>query len=164
MDLAGLKWTKNVKPNDKDWAYDNIDSDLRIFCLHWRDSYKENAYKPKEGELIILRQCAKVTHIVKLLNNTLYSEGSKTDFNICRLVQVVWVTKDWHNPPANEEVFDCPINFPPNGKVIELEKIQDFKQQWDNQGGLSAFQKRIQKILNFDYEGQLSLLELGKSK
>ena len=33
MDLAGLKWTKNVKPNDKDWAYDNTDSDLRIFCF-----------------------------------------------------------------------------------------------------------------------------------
>ncbi|MBW4638655.1 MAG: hypothetical protein KME05_10535 [Gloeocapsa sp. UFS-A4-WI-NPMV-4B04] len=164
MDLAGLKWTKNVKPNDKDWAYDNIDSDLRIFRLHWRDSYKENAYKPKEGELIILRQYAKVTHIVKLLNNTLYSEGSKPDFNICRLVQVVWMTKDWDNPPANKKVFDCPIHFPPDGKVIELENIQDFKQQWDNQGGLSAFQKRVQEVFKSEHEWQPILIELDENK
>jgi len=47
--------------------------------------------------------------------------------------------------------------FPPNGKVIELEKIQDLKQQWNNQEDYQHF-KRYPKILNFDYEGQLSYL------
>lgn len=163
MDLAGLKWTKNVKPTGHDnWAYDNINSNLRIFLLHWRDEHRENARKPKEGELIILRQHAKVTHIVKLLNNTLYNERSKTDFNICRLVQVVWMTEDWHNRPVNEKVFDCPITFPPNGKVIDLENIEDFKQRWDSRGGLSAFQKSIPELFNSKREWQPSLLELDK--
>ncbi|MEH2196778.1 hypothetical protein [Nostoc sp.] len=93
MDLTQLKWTKNVnhQGDDKYWAYQNIDPDLNIFRLNWKTEQAENARKPEEGELILLRQRAKVTHIVKLLNNTLYEEPTDGEFGISRLVQVLWI-------------------------------------------------------------------------
>lgn len=74
MDLTKLKWTKNVNNNDGGWAYQNIDLNSKIFSLHWKKKQEENAQKAEEGDLVILRQKTKVTHIVELLNNTLYQE------------------------------------------------------------------------------------------
>jgi hypothetical protein len=97
MDLNGLIWTKNVKPlNGEPWAYENIPNihpELKIFALHWRNSKcrdEINAKAPQEGELMILRQRSKVTHIVQMLNKQLYPDKNAGDkFNIYRLVQVV---------------------------------------------------------------------------
>ncbi|MGF1939607.1 MAG: hypothetical protein RM347_035700 [Nostoc sp. ChiQUE02] len=106
MGLNGLIWTKNVKPlNGERWAYENIPivhPGLKIFALHWRNFENRdeiNAKTPQEGELIILRQRSKVTHIVQMLNNQLYPDKNAGDkFNIYRLVQVVWMTNDWDAP------------------------------------------------------------------
>ncbi|AFY32240.1 hypothetical protein [Calothrix sp. PCC 7507] len=156
MDLNELIWTKNIKPQKSGgWAYKsesiaNLYPDLRIFTLNWKNSdHKDenNASAPQEGELIILRQYAKVTHIVKMLNNQLYREiNTEEDFNICRLVQVIWMTDDWENSPHNDKVFDCAIHFPSNGKAIKLDKIQEFQKRW-NTAGLE-FQQYVQGVLN----------------
>jgi hypothetical protein len=165
MDLTGLRWTKNVKHqgDDKYWAYDNINSENGFF-LHWKTEYKPNACKPNEGELIILRQRAKVTHIVKLLNNTLYDYRSGAEFDMGRLVRVVWMTKDWDNSPENKEVFGCSIEFPRFGKVIALENIREFKDHWDSNGGILGFQKSedVQEVLNRKGKWQLLPLELNR--
>jgi hypothetical protein len=98
---------------------------------------------------MILRQYAKVTHIVKMLNNQLYCDkNTEEEFNICRLVQVIWMTDDWENSPHNDKVFDSHINFPPFGKAIKLENIKKFKTRW-NTAGLE-FQQHVQKVLNFN--------------
>ena len=71
MDLTRLKWTKNINREDGEWAYSykDIDDNSKIFNLHWKSDSYENAQKPQEKDLIILRQKGKVTHIVELLNN-----------------------------------------------------------------------------------------------
>ncbi|MEA5621729.1 hypothetical protein [Nostoc sp. UHCC 0251] len=124
--------------------------DLRIFTLSWKNSEHQDeisAKAPQEGELMILRQYGKVTHIVKMLNNQLYRDTNTGDqFNIYRLVQVVWMTDNWEHPPKNDEVFDCTITFPPNGKSIKLENIQAFQERWSKEG--LAFQKHVQNVLN----------------
>jgi hypothetical protein len=156
MDLNGLIWTKNVKPlNSENWAYQNIPTstihpDLKIFALHWRNlkNHDEiNAKTPQEGELMILRQRSKVTHIVQMLNKQLYPDKNAGDeFNIYRLVQVVWMTDNWDNPPENDKVFGCSIHFPPFGKAIKLEKIRVFQERWNTEG--LTFQQHVQKELN----------------
>ncbi len=164
MDLTELKWTKNInhQGDDKYWAYQDIDPDLKIFRLHWKkeeheenalkpkdwkkEEHEENALKPKEGELIILRQRAKVTHIVRLLNNTLYKELYDTEFNIYRLVQVVWMADYWSVPPDQDMIFGYHVHLE-GGKVMELETLPTFKGYWDSKGGLLEFQQHISKVL-----------------
>jgi hypothetical protein len=153
MDLNGLIWTKNVKPlNGEDWAYKNIASiypELKIFALHWRNlrgKDEKNAQTPQEGELMILRQRSKVTHIVKMLNKQLYPDKNAGDeFNIYRLVQVIWMTDNWEHPPENKKVFNCSIYFPPFGKAIKLENLQKFQTHWGKEG--LAFQQHVQNVL-----------------
>ncbi|MBD2412575.1 hypothetical protein FACHB389_00975 [Nostoc calcicola FACHB-389] len=154
MDLNGLIWTKNVKPIDGEyWAYESIsiiNPDLKIFALHWRNQEgkdEDNAKAPQEGELMILRQYGKVTHIVEMLNDRLYREKNTGDgFNIYRLVQVVWITDNWHNPPENHKLFDCTINFPRFGKAIKLENIHAFQERWGKEK--LAFQQHVRNVLN----------------
>ncbi len=154
MDLNGLIWTKNVKPlNGEDWAYHSIPTiypDLKIFALHWRNFQggdEINANTPQEGELIILRQRSKVTHIVKMLNKQLYPDGNTGElFNIYRLVQVIWMTENWERSPDTNKVFDCVIKFPQNGKAIKLENIHVFQEHWGKKE--LAFQHHVQSVLN----------------
>lgn len=154
MDLNGLIWTKNIKPIDGEiWAYESIPTiypDLKIFALHWRNLRgrdEKNAGYPLEAELMILRQRSKVTHIVQILNKQLYPDkNAGNEFNIYRLVQVVWMTNDWDHSPKNDEVFKCDIKFPQFGKAIKLENIQAFQERW-GKGGL-AFQQHVQNLLN----------------
>lgn len=154
MDLNGLIWTKNVRPLDGErWAYESIPTiypDLNIFALHWRNlDHKDeiNASKPQEGELIILRQHGKVTHIVQMLNKKVYvDQKAGNEFNIYRIVKVVWMADNWDIPPDAKEVFGCDINFPPNGKVIQLDHLQEFQKRWNTQE--ITFEQHVQKVLN----------------
>lgn len=79
MDLSKLKWVKNVRP-DQGWAYDKINEkpipEAKIFRLHWCND-KDNAQKPQKGDLIALVQLAKVTHIVELLDDTVYENAER---------------------------------------------------------------------------------------
>lgn len=165
MNLTRLKWTKNVnhQSDDKFWAYQDINSDLGVFCLHWKNEQKENAFRPKEGELILLRQRAKVTHIVKLLNNTLYSDCTGTEFNVCRLVQAIWMANFWNIPPAQDKVFGYSVHLE-GGRVMELETLPTFQENWNNRGGLEKFQKHVLKELNLQGKKQSSLLEIDEDE
>ncbi|MEH2083959.1 MAG: hypothetical protein V7K89_29525 [Nostoc sp.] len=154
MNLDRLIWTKNITPIDGEiWAYKNIDTiypDLKIFALHWRNlkgKDENNARYPLEAELMILRQHRKVTHIVQMLNDQLYRDTNAEDeFNIYRIVQVVWMTDNWEHPPENDKVFDCSIHFPRFGKAIKLENIQKLQKRWGKEG--LAFQQHVQSVLN----------------
>jgi hypothetical protein len=148
MDLTELKWTKNVnhQGDDKYWAYQNIDPDLNIFRLNWKAEYAENALKPLESELILLRQRTKVTHIVKVLNNTLYKDPHGGEFSISRLVEVVWIADYWSLPPEQDMVFGYYVHFE-GGKVMKLETLDTFKNHWESRGGLVGFQNHVLKAL-----------------
>lgn len=148
MDLTQLKWTKNVnhQGDDKYWAYQNIDPDLNTFQLNWKTEQAENAIKPQESELILLRQRGKVTHIVKLLNNTLDEEHG--EFGISRLVQVVWIADYPSLSPEQDIVFGYHVHLQ-GGKVMKLE-TPTFNEHWGSQGGLGEFQKHVLKALTLE--------------
>jgi hypothetical protein len=155
MNLESLKWTKNVNHQglDKDWAYQegNINCKLKIFLLNWNKNQKSNASKPKKGEVVILRQHKKVTHIAKFLNNTLYDDRSRSDFGIGRLVQVNWITDDWNSSPEEDEVFCCQFRHLQGGNIMEIETLNAFQEAWKIRGGLLSFQKHIQKEFKLEH-------------
>jgi hypothetical protein len=144
-------WTKLVSPKNKDkgWEYSNVNLYfLRIFLLNWKRVYQENACQPKAGDLIILRQYGCVSHIVKVMNNTLYDDEmyGEHEYNISRLVQLIWIT-DWNRLTTNKEFFGCKINFPRNGKVYPMETFSCFQD----------FPENLSQILT-DYGKNLPLL------
>ena len=145
MDLTKLKWTKNVNHPKKDWAYsyEDIDFKSKVFYLHWTEDSRSNAEIPKEEDLIIIRQRTNITHIVRVLNNTVYSESENLP---SRLVKAVWIAEFWNEPPEEESIFGYRLDYP-SGKVLDLETSPKFNEHWNNKGGLSAFKKQVKQKL-----------------
>lgn len=158
MDLSRLKWTKNIKPDEKyaDWAYKperatRIAMELpeaRIFGLTWKNIYEENASQPKQGDLILLHQHAKVTHIAEFLDNNLYKNPNEPDWGMYRIVRAVWIppaAKDWATLPHQDEMFGFDV-FIMDGLAHNLDapgKMAKFHEHWSSKGGLEAFQKQL---------------------
>lgn len=149
MNLQNLKWTKNVRRSiEPKWAYD-LYGVKNLFKLAWKDN-EINASKPQREDLILLRQHGYVTHLVEVLDYKPEREQGKDDFDIYRIVEVLWIIDDWENPPYSakaNEVFGYPIKLR-GGNVMRLENMRLFQQHWQNQGGLTAFQKHVWTKLN----------------
>jgi len=98
MDLQSLKWTKNVRRGDNAWAYSQFKaSDL--FKLAWKDD-EANASRLEKGDLILLRQQGYVTNLVRVLDYKAEREAWKGDYDIYRIVEVLW-SIDFGNPPVS---------------------------------------------------------------
>lgn len=149
MNLQNLKWTKNIRRpmGQEPPAYQPFKvGDL--FKLAWRDD-EGNASNPQREDLILLRQNSYVTHLVEVLDYKPEREKWQGDFNIYRIVEVLWVI-DWNNPSDSakaDEVFDYPVRLQ-GGDVMFLETMPTFQQHWQNQGGLTVFQERVRTTLN----------------
>lgn len=157
MDLSRLKWTKNIKPYHG-WAYKpergkevRIPMELpeaKIFGLTWKNIYEENASKPEQGDLILLHQHAKVTHIAEFLDNKLYQNPSEPEWGIYRVVQAVWIPplgKDWATLPHHDVMFGFDV-FIMDGLAHNLDapgKMAKFHEHWSSKGGLEAFQNHL---------------------
>lgn len=89
-----LKWVKNVKREDRRWAYENVEVG-QIFKLHWSKKYKNNVMKPKVGDLILLFQTTNkiegicLTHIVTPIDETKYFEKENSKHPLQRKVGLV---------------------------------------------------------------------------
>lgn len=149
MDITKLIWTKNVTPlypaKKNDWAYSPEEPPSK---LHWRNKNNQDEKNAgeqlKQGDIILLRQRGKVTHLVKLLDNNFSREQSDSinEFNIYRDVEIVWITDDWDNAPSLDQVFASKIKFPRGGKVCRIENLKAYKENWEKQG-LAKFQQHV---------------------
>ncbi|MBD2534567.1 hypothetical protein H6G97_35845 [Nostoc flagelliforme FACHB-838] len=148
MNLQHLKWTKNVKPPDGGYAYSELKVS-ELFKLAWKDD-EANANRPERNDLILLRQHGYVTHLVKVLDRQSEREDWQGDYNIYRIVEVLWAI-DCSNPPVAakaDAIFDYPAVLDyRGGNAMKLEDLSTFKEHWDTQGGLLAFQKLLQSRL-----------------
>lgn len=160
MDLSRLKWTKNIRPDEKyaDWAYQPERGlqlamelpEVRIFGLTWKNIYEENASKPQQGDLILLHQHAKVTHIAEFLDNNLYNNTSEPEWGIYRVVQAVWTPPtgvDWATLPHQDVMFGFEVSKSIwDGKAHNLDtpgQMSKFHEHWSSKGGLIAFQNHL---------------------
>ena len=147
MNLQHLQWTKNVRPSDG-WAYSEFEVS-KLFKLAWKDD-EANANRPERNDLILLRQHGYVTHLVKVLNRQTEFEDWQSNYNIYRIVEVLWVI-DCSDPPIAakaDEVFgySAVLNLQ-GGNVMKLTELPTFKEAWDSRGGLTTFQDHVKSRL-----------------
>ncbi|HEY9802915.1 MAG TPA: hypothetical protein V6D25_21305 [Leptolyngbyaceae cyanobacterium] len=155
MDISQLKWLKNVKTDDG-WAYSDPHEmpipEAKIFRLHWRNvEGKSNAQKPHKGELMLLIQKAKVTHIVEFVDDKVYEIEDK-EWNVYRIVRTVWMPLnnfDWEKLPHQREFFgyDYVVFDGLAHSLSDSHSMWQFHEHWDKQGGLTAFQKHLGDML-----------------
>lgn len=147
MDLQRLYWTKNVKPI-QGWAYSEFKAG-NLFKLAWKDD-EDNANSPERDDLILLRQHEYVTHLVKVLDHQAEREDWEGDFNLYRIIEVIWAINSTAPPKsASANVifgYSAVLDYR-GGKVMRLEKLRTFREAW-HQGGISAFQKFVHARLN----------------
>jgi hypothetical protein len=166
MNLSRLKWVKVVTPPSywrSYWAYcrkeieiigqENpiiIDTphDLTIFPLGFKS---EKASQPNTGDMILLTQHAKITHIVEVLDDKHYEKGFHEKgswFN--RYVKIVWwkpEMDDWKDLPHRDILgFDLSVF---DGNPHLFTSFKSFREKWgDGNRGLEAFQEHLSVILN----------------
>jgi hypothetical protein len=156
IDLSRLKWTKNVN-HPEVWVYRH--DEIRYPCLvpefnlHWAKD--KNAGKPQEGDLILLRQRTKVTHLVMTLDDQIDNSPNTPTHPLIRRVQVLWIANEplntedaqiWHNAPSQNDVFGFDVDLQ-SGSVMLLENIKALNETFKDQGGLAGFQKRVAEKL-----------------
>lgn len=146
MNLQRLKWTKNVRRIDGAWAYSQFKVS-ELFKLAWKDD-EANASKPEKDDLILLRQKGYVTHLVRVLDYKPEREFPIADYDIYRIVEVVW-SIDCSNPPISAKAdvmfgYSEVLSYQ-GGNIMELKTLTTFKKCWDKDGGLVGFQRHIQK-------------------
>lgn len=147
MNLQCLQWTKNVFPADNGWAYSKFKIG-ELFKLAWKND-ETNANRPERNDLILLRQHGYVTHLVKVLNRQAEIEDWQGDYNIYRIVEVLWAV-DCSNPPIAakaDAIFDyLEVLAYQGGDVMKLEELPTFTRRWDLE--ISAFQTHVQSGLS----------------
>ncbi len=107
-DSSKLLYIKNVR-DSSGWAYalkhiqrldDSVES--LVFELFWSPTGK-GAKSASKGDLMILNQQAKVTHVVEMLDD----EVRKNESGYFRWVRVVWMPQeeDWYQLPHQREIL-----------------------------------------------------------
>ncbi|MCA6510420.1 MAG: hypothetical protein ACK6BS_21230 [Pseudanabaena sp.] len=128
------------------------------FDLHWKTEQDANIRKPQEGDLILLRQRTKVTHLVMVLDDQIREAPKSPTHKLIRRVQVLWMANEplntldaqiWDNAPSQNDVFGFDIELQ-GGKAIELDHIKDLNETFKDQGGLTAFQNRVAEKLGLE--------------
>jgi hypothetical protein len=139
MNPSNLKWLKVVTPDSEykyRWAYcpeaikemgqgdEIIDSlhGLTIFPLGFKH---KKASDPVAGDLILLTQYAKITHIVEVLDDKYYEKDSW--FN--RYVKIVWWKPEmlnWEDLPHRSKVLGFDVSVY-DGNPHNLKKLNKGK-------------------------------------
>jgi transcriptional regulator with XRE-family HTH domain len=155
MDLSRMKWVKVVTPpNDYQsyWAYTPKEitsainepvihqNGLTIFPLGFK---QEKAEDLQSGDLIMLTQHSKVTHIVEILDEHPYEKGGWYN----RYVKIIWWKPDlddWGRLPDRTEVLDCDLNIQ-GGIPYKFTAFKKFNDRWGDR--LEAFQQHVAQHL-----------------
>lgn len=143
-DPSKILFIKNVRDPNGDWAYtlNHIQemggsAESRVFELFWLPSSK-GAKSASKGDLMLLNQQAKITHIVEMLDDDV-RENSTGYF---RWVCVVWMPEEanWSKLPHQREI----IGFEPptigGGTAYSLANLKKFQKTWSN---LETFQQHV---------------------
>lgn len=152
-----ILFLKNVRDPDGSWAYtiDRIRDmggvvESRVFELFWL-STSRGAKTASKGDLMLLNQFAKITHVVEMLDD----EVRENEAGYFRWVRVVWMSdeQDWSQLPHQRDV----IGFGPptigGGTAYSLSNLSKLKKRWDT---FPAFQQHVFRALTRADAGQLN--------
>ncbi|MDB9527899.1 GUN4 domain-containing protein [Oscillatoria sp. CS-180] len=143
-----ILFLKNVRDPNGVWAYtvERIqngggDIESRVFELFWL-STSRGAKTASKGDLMLLNQFAKITHIVEMLDD----EVRENEAGYFRWVRIVWMPEeeDWSQLPHQRDV----IGFEPptigGGTAYSLANLSKLQETWNS---LEAFQQRVVQVL-----------------
>ena len=89
-----------------------------------------------------------MTHIVEFVDNaTPQKDLEENNKWIYRWVKVIWMADVWHEPPHQNDIFNCSLKGLEGGNIMKLENIQSIQRRWQSEGEIADFQKHIQKKL-----------------
>jgi hypothetical protein len=106
--------------------------------MMWRLS-AHGVYLPKTGDVMILHQRAKVTHLVEFLDE----QVRETDSGYFRRVKVIWMPpqQDWYKLPHQKEILGFnPKYSDGNTHDLQSPNFITFRKAWVR---LSDFQNHI---------------------
>ncbi len=138
IDHNKILYIKNIKDPSGIWAYrlEGVRSGQQpIFELMWRRN-GHGVSLPKSGDLMILHQQAKVTHVVEFLDDAIREE----DFGVFRRVKAVWMPnqQDWNQLSHQREVLGfSPRYADGNTHALQSPNFKTFREAWKQ---LSDFQ------------------------
>ena len=156
--LKSLRWIKYVSDlNRKDWVYQCSEDGMelpeeKIFRLHWnKDDARSNPEAPKRGDLMLLLQMKKVSHLVEFLEDSdCVYDLTPDKWGMHRIVKALWVSPgvDWaKNVPTTQEVLGYE-DIAKDGLAHRLDsrtKMYQFRKRW---AALGDFQAHVLKRLN----------------
>lgn len=156
MNLSRLNWIKVVTP-DKDWPYrwalspDEINASeeqiiqkngLTILPLGFKSG---GADVLEAGDLMLLTQHSRITHVVEILDDQPYEKGGW----LHRYVKIIWWQPnlvDWDELPRREDVLGFNVSIR-KGIPYKFRSLDTFRERWDNQGGIDAFREYLAEQL-----------------
>lgn len=154
MDLSRLQWIKVVTPPEgyrSYWAYtpkeiERMKSDGLQVIDHGTTTIFPLGFKGKQsahldvGDLIALKQYAKITHVVEVLDEQFF--GTDEWFN--RYVKIIWWKPgiDWASLPHAKEVFGVDLNYQ-GGKPLLFDSFESFRNTWKGTDSLKEFQASV---------------------
>ncbi|WP_204137331.1 toll/interleukin-1 receptor domain-containing protein [Halomicronema sp. CCY15110] len=145
-DRSRILYLKNIKDPAGGWSYtlDHIrrmggSIESGVFEMYWLLTSK-GAKSAKQGDLMILNQHARVTHIVEMLDD----DVRRNKNGYFRWVRIVWLAKasDWHQLPHQEEIlgFSPPRFGGGTAYSFSSPNFRKFRQAWEH---LSEFQLHV---------------------
>ncbi|MGF1520758.1 MAG: GUN4 domain-containing protein [Leptolyngbyaceae cyanobacterium] len=149
-DPSKLLFLKNVRDPSDGWAYtlERIQQtgsliENRVFELFW-PLKSRGAKSASKGDLMLLNQHARVTHVVEMLDN----EVRESEVGYFRWVRIVWLPKqaDWDQLPHQRKVlgFEPPRIGGGTTYSFTSPNFGKFRAAWDS---LEAFQIHIFQLL-----------------
>ncbi|NEQ47291.1 MAG: hypothetical protein F6K00_28630 [Leptolyngbya sp. SIOISBB] len=143
-----ILFLKNIKDPQGGWSYtlDHIrdmggDVESRVFEIYWTPDGR-GAKSASKGDLMILNQHAKLTHVVEMLDD----DVRENEAGYFRWVRIVWIADmhDWSKLPHQKDILEF---VPPNiggGTAYTLANMSKLQATWES---FEAFQKHVFQVL-----------------
>ncbi|MEM1290183.1 MAG: GUN4 domain-containing protein [Cyanobacteria bacterium P01_H01_bin.162] len=147
-DPAKILFLKNIRDPKGGWSYtvDHIggmggDVESRVFEIYWLPKGR-GAKTASKGDLMLLNQHAKITHVVEMLDD----DVRENEAGYFRWVRVVWLpdVNDWSQLPHQRDIFQFDPPTIGGGTAYTLSNLNKLQTSWDS---LEAFQKHVFRVL-----------------
>lgn len=157
-DPSRLLWMKNVNhPEVGHWAYFNSDGEdppvpapptQRDFRMHWPTAKPKAASRPKLGDLMLLCQHGRTTHLVRFLDSGPLEDKLTPSYPWRRSVEAIWYADPASDGPRQEVV----LGFDPvfvNGDSRRIDNCAGYRNSnWPRIGALPALQQHVVAFLS----------------
>jgi len=152
-----ILFLKNIRDPNGGWSYtlDHIrdmggDDESRVFEIYWRPTGR-GAKSASKGDLMILNQHAKLTHVVEMLDD----DVRENEAGYFRWVRVVWMPEvnDWSQLPHQKEILEFEPPTIGGGTAYTLANMSKLQTTWES---FEAFQKHVFQVLTTAKAEQLN--------